>query len=226
MTQQYKDLRRQVKNTKIKISDQDKADLADAGGYNEFRKRNFGRMKLGNDGISIDSLYQELSGQHPELFPDSITHPADQLQTIASALEQTDAQVDNPYHANMDEMAYIVGQDILQSYFDVRSEKPTFADRKAAEVQRVKRTYAQKMSEYKSSIKQKYEQELKTIRKENLDKVQELAKIYRNLSEAQQREQKDYYKSKMDALRNEKTRRWQQCKAETVNRYRRYVKAR
>lgn len=204
LTRQYKDLRNQVKNTKIKISDQDKADLAAAGGYNEFRKRNFGRMKLGNDGISIDSLYQELSGQHPELFPETVTHPADQLMAIASALEQTDAQVDNPYHANMDEMAYIVGQDILQSYFDVRSEKPTFADRKAAEVQRVKRTYTQKMSEYKSSIKQKYEQELKTIRKENLDKVQELAKIYRNLSEAQQREQKDYYKSKMDALRNEK----------------------
>ena len=204
LAQQYKDLRNQIKNTKIKISDQDKADLAAAGGYNEFRKRNFGRMKLGSEGISIDSLYQELSGQHPELFPDSITHPADQLQTIASALEQTDAQVDNPYHANMDEMAYIVGQDILQSYFDVRSEKPTFADRKEAEVQRVKRTYTQKMSEYKSSIKQKYEQELKTIRKENLDKVQELAKSYRNLSEARQREQKDYYKSKMDALRNEK----------------------
>ncbi|MGP8313536.1 hypothetical protein ACG0Z4_21995 [Enterocloster aldenensis] len=204
LAQQYKDLRNQIKNTKIKISDQDKADLAAAGGYNEFRKRNFGRMKLGSEGISIDSLYQELSGQHPELFPDSITHPADQLQTIASALEQTDAQVNNPYHANMDEMAYIVGQDILQSYFDVRNEKPTFADRKAAEVQRVKRTYTQKMSEYKSSIKQKYEQELKTIRKENLDKVQELAKSYRNLSEAQQREQKDYYKSKMDALRNEK----------------------
>lgn len=204
LAQQYKDLRNQIKNTKIKISDQDKADLAAAGGYNEFRKRNFGRMKLGSEGISIDSLYQELSGQHPELFPDSITHPADQLQTIASALEQTDAQVNNPYHANMDEMAYIVGQDILQSYFDVRNEKPTFADRKAAEVQRVKRTYTQKMSEYKSSIKQKYEQELKTIRKDNLDKVQELAKSYRNLSEAQQREQKDYYKSKMDALRNEK----------------------
>lgn len=204
LAQQYKDLRNQIKNTKIKISDQDKADLAAAGGYNEFRKRNFGRMKLGSEGISIDSLYQELSGQHLELFPDSITHPADQLQTIASALEQTDAQVNNPYHANMDEMAYIVGQDILQSYFDARNEKPTFADRKAAEVQRVKRTYTQKMSEYKSSIKQKYEQELKTIRKENLDKVQELAKSYRNLSEAQQREQKDYYKSKMDALRNEK----------------------
>lgn len=204
LAQQYKDLRNQIKNTKIKISDQDKADLAAVGGYNEFRKRNFGRMKLGSEGISIDSLYQELSGQHPELFPDSITHPADQLQTIASALEQTDAQVNNPYHANMDEMAYIVGQDILQSYFDVRSEKPTFADRKAAEVQRVKRTYTQKMSEYKSSIKQKYEQQLKTIRKENIDKIQELAKSYRNLSEAQQREQKDYYKSKMDALRNEK----------------------
>lgn len=204
LTQQYKDLRNQIRNTKINITDQDKADLAVAGGYNEFRRRNFGRMKLGNDGISIDSLYQELSAQHPELFSNEITHPADQLMAIADVLDQTDAQVSNPYHANMDEMAYMVGQDILQSYFDVRQAQPTFADRKAAEVQRVQREYSRKMADYKKSLKQQYISKLEQVRKENGQKIQELSKAYRNLTAAQQREQAEFYREKMDALRNEK----------------------
>lgn len=204
LTQQYKDLRNQIRNTKINITDQDKADLASAGGYNEFRRRNFGRMKLGNDGISIDSFYQELSAQHPELFSEDVTHPADQLMAIADVLDQTDAQVSNPYHANMDEMAYMVGQDILQSYFDVRQAQPTFADRKAAEVQRVQREYTRKMADYKKSLKQQYISKLEQVRKENGQKIQELSKAYRNLTAAQQREQAEFYREKMDSLRNEK----------------------
>lgn len=204
LTQQYKDLRNQIRNTKINITDQDKADLASAGGYNEFRRRNFGRMKLGNDGISIDSFYQELSAQHPELFSEDVTHPADQLMAIADVLDQTDAQVSNPYHANIDEMAYMVGQDILQSYFDVRQAQPTFADRKAAEVQRVQREYTRKMADYKKSLKQQYISKLEQVRKENGQKIQELSKAYRNLTAAQQREQAEFYREKMDALRNEK----------------------
>lgn len=204
LTQQYKDLRNQIRNTKINITDQDKADLASAGGYNEFRRRNFGRMKLGNDGISIDSFYQELSAQHPELFSEDVTHPADQLMAVADVLDQTDAQVSNPYHANMDEMAYMVGQDILQSYFDVRQAQPTFADRKAAEVQRVQREYTRKMADYKKSLKQQYISKLEQVRKENGQKIQELSKAYRNLTAAQQREQAEFYREKMDSLRNEK----------------------
>lgn len=204
LTQQYKDLRNQIRNTKINITDQDKADLASAGGYNEFRRRNFGRMKLGNDGISVDSLYQELSAQHPELFSEDVTHPADQLMAIADALDQTDSQVSNPYHANMDEMAYMVGQDILQSYFDVRQPQPTFADRKAAEVQKVRRDYSQKMREYKNSLKKQYENNLYQVRKENIQEIQKLANAYKNLTAVQQKEQKEYYKKKMDNLRNEK----------------------
>lgn len=204
MTQQYKDVRNQIKNTKIKLSEQDKADMAVSGGYNEFRKRNFGRMKLGNDGIPVDSLYQELSALHPELFPEDITHPADQLVAIADALEQTEIQVQNPYKANLDEMAYMVGQDILQSYFDVRQEKPTFADRKEAEIQKVRREYSQKMREYKNNLKKQYEDNLYRVRRENIQEIQKLANAYKNLTATQQREQKEYYKKKMDDLRNEK----------------------
>ena len=204
LTEHYKDLRKQIKDTKIAITDQDKADLASMGGYNEFRKRYFGKMKMGADGISIDSLYQELQGQYPELFPADVTHPADELVAIASALDQTAPQIKNPYAANMDEMAYMVGQDILSSYFDVRKPSATFADKKEAQMQKLRWQYQQKIRDYKNDLKSKYDESLKQIKKQNLEESARLAEQYKNLTEAERKEQREYYKKRMDDLRNSK----------------------
>lgn len=204
LTEHYKDLRKQIKDTKIAITDQDKADLASVGGYNEFRKRYFGKMKMGADGISIDSLYQELQGQYPELFPADVTHPADELVAIASALDQTAPQIKNPYAANMDEMAYMVGQDILSSYFDVRKPRATFADKKEAQMQKLRWQYQQKIRDYKNDLKSKYDESLKQIKKQNLEESARLAEQYKNLTEAERKEQREYYKKRMDDLRNSK----------------------
>lgn len=204
LTEHYKDLRKQIKDTKIAITDQDKADLASVGGYNEFRKRYFGKMKMGADGISIDSLYQELQGQYPELFPADVTHPADELVAIASALDQTAPQIKNPYAANMDEMAYMVGQDILSSYFDVRKPSATFADKKEAQMQKLRWQYQQKIRDYKNDLKSKYDESLKQIKKQNLEESARLAEQYKNLTEAERKEQREYYKKRMDDLRNSK----------------------
>jgi len=204
LTEHYKGLRKQIKDTKIAITDQDKADLASVGGYNEFRKRYFGKMKMGADGISIDSLYQELQGQYPELFPADVTHPADELVAIASALDQTAPQIKNPYAANMDEMAYMVGQDILSSYFDVRKPSATFADKKEAQMQKLRWQYQQKIRDYKNDLKSKYDESLKQIKKQNLEESARLAEQYKNLTEAERKEQREYYKKRMDDLRNSK----------------------
>lgn len=204
LTEHYKDLRKQIKDTKIAITDQDKADLASVGGYNEFRKRYFGKMKMGADGISIDSLYQELQGQYPELFTADVTHPADELVAIASALDQTAPQIKNPYAANMDEMAYMVGQDILSSYFDVRKPSATFADKKEAQMQKLRWQYQQKIRDYKNDLKSKYDESLKQIKKQNLEESARLAEQYKNLTEAERKEQREYYKKRMDDLRNSK----------------------
>lgn len=204
LTEHYKDLRKQIKDTKIAITDQDKADLASVGGYNEFRKRYFGKMKMGADSISIDSLYQELQGQYPELFPADVTHPADELVAIASALDQTAPQIKNPYAANMDEMAYMVGQDILSSYFDVRKPSATFADKKEAQMQKLRWQYQQKIRDYKNDLKSKYDESLKQIKKQNLEESARLAEQYKNLTEAERKEQREYYKKRMDDLRNSK----------------------
>lgn len=163
LTEQYEDLRRKIRNTKIAITEQDKNDLASAGGYNAFRKQYFGKMKLGKDGISVDTFYQELQSQYPEFFPEEITHPADELMAIGAMLDQTAAQLQNPYHANMDEMAGILGHDIMEAYFDIRSPKATFADKKEAELQAVRMNYHQKMREYKRKLKGKYDEALEQV---------------------------------------------------------------
>lgn len=169
LTEQYKDLRKQIKDTKIMITDQDKADLAATGGYNDFRRKYFGRMSLGKTGISVDSLYQELASQHPDLFDADITHPADQLMQIGNVLDMTQPQIANPYHANIDEMAYHVGQELLQEYQNIRLIPPTFADRKAAELNKVRRQYNEKLESYKQKTESQYSALLNEARRENAD---------------------------------------------------------
>lgn len=202
---QYKDLIKQIRNTKLTISEADKPDLATVDGYTSFRKHNFGRMKLGEGGMSVNSFYtHDLSPSYPELFPPEITHPAEQLIQIATALDILAPQLKNPYAADMDEMSAIVGQEILDEYFNVRKPSPTFADKKQAQIDRLRSQYQQKMRQYKSDLKKQYNDSLKQIYQENLEKSERLAAAYKNLSQAEQKEMKDYYKKQMDDLRNSK----------------------
>lgn len=75
---QYKYIKDHLRETKLTISEQDKADIAD---YDIWRKRAFGTLRIVNEGgLPVDSAYAELREMAPELFPIGITHPADQLQ--------------------------------------------------------------------------------------------------------------------------------------------------
>lgn len=80
--EQYYNLKQDLKNTKLFVPDNVKSSIVD---YNDFGKRNRGNLTLTNDSnnIGIDIKYKELSGQYPELFPDTIINPADQLERIS-----------------------------------------------------------------------------------------------------------------------------------------------
>ena len=173
MSEQYKDTVNKIRNTKISLSDQDKADLTTYGGYNTFRKQYFGRLKLGNNGISIDSLYEELSAEHPEVFKSDVTHPADRLMNVANFLDAVRPTIENPYAANIDEMSCIVGQEILDGYNQIRNEAPTFADRKNMELIKVKDQYQKRLNDYKAKVKADHEAEVQNLRKKIVRDQQE-----------------------------------------------------
>ena len=90
--EQYSDLRTYLRTTKLDTSSV-KADIAD---YNEWRKSHMGSMKLGNDGMQIDSAYQELSDMYPEFFPADIVNPADQLVRMGEVSDKLKKIMENP----------------------------------------------------------------------------------------------------------------------------------
>lgn len=87
---QYKDLRKEISQTRFAVTESDKEEFAD---WAEFRKKNFGKILTAKDGIPIDTKYMELNEEYPEMFPQTITHPGDQLRRIAevrAGIEKTE----------------------------------------------------------------------------------------------------------------------------------------
>lgn len=199
LSEQYKDARKKIKDTKIMITDQDKQDLTEIGGYNDFRKKYFGRMKLGKDGISVNSLYEELTGEYPEMFDVNIANPADRLQQIGNFLDLTQPQIKNPYHANMDEMAYLVGQELLEAYTEIRNPSPTIADRYEAKYQKAKDDYRKRIQAFKDKTVNQYEAIL-------ADKNREIGLLKDN-HERDLMVQKEKYDHKMQQRRDSITKR-------------------
>lgn len=73
-----------LRNTPIKVSEEIKSDIAD---FNDWRKRQFGRLRISEDGRGVDQVYGELSEMAPGFFPEDITNPTDQLERIADVAD-------------------------------------------------------------------------------------------------------------------------------------------
>ena len=95
---QYKDVKTRLRDLKVTLSEADRADIAD---FNDFRRAAFGRLRIANEGgLPVDVAYKEMRQMAPELFPASITHPADQLMQmfeVSKRIEKVARSLDE-YH--------------------------------------------------------------------------------------------------------------------------------
>ena len=73
-----------LRTTPIRVSETVKSDIAD---FNDWRKRQFGRLRISEDGRGVDQVYGELSEMSPGFFPEDITNPTDQLERIADVAD-------------------------------------------------------------------------------------------------------------------------------------------
>ena len=83
--EEMKSVKSEIRNRSIRIDDNLKAQITD---YNDFRKSMFGKLKLSNDGTSIDSLYNELSNAYPYYFNSNINTEADMLYELADFMNK------------------------------------------------------------------------------------------------------------------------------------------
>lgn len=205
MREQYRDVLKRIKNTKIEVPMENRGDFDSEGGYAEFRKKNFGKLTLVNKGTPVDTVYEELTALYPDLFSDEIINPADQMMEIARVVDSIRPTVQNPYHANMDEMAYLVGQEIFQEYFNVRSLEPTRMDKMDADVYEIRMKYHEHMNEYKVKLKAEYEADMAKARREANQKVQELRERYNNLKDINEetKEEKRKLREQMHQMREQ-----------------------
>ena len=169
---EYFALRNYLRTTKINVPKNIHADLDMVGGYNQFRKSNMGRMKLSSsDGASIDTVYQELAQQYPGLFDETAyTNPADQLINMADVLDGIQPIIENPYSSDMEMATRFVASEILESYFDIPQQKPTFADRQQARVETARAAGNRRVAELRESNRQN----IAGIREQNRERISAL----------------------------------------------------
>ena len=101
---QYKDVKTRLRDLKVTLSEADRADIAD---FDDFRRAAFGRLRIANEGgLPVDVAYKEMRQMAPELFPASITHPADQLMQmfeVSKRIEKVARSLDEYHGENAEE---------------------------------------------------------------------------------------------------------------------------
>lgn len=185
MSEQYSALREYAKGTKIKLSEQQKKEIAYYyGSYDKFRRKNFGKIRLSEEGSTLDSLWGEMSELWPEFFePD--THELEQVQTLVNALDTIKPFYENPFYdgsfdMDIDTASYDLAMRLYEEYYDIPELKTLrqkiekeYRDRYDKRVEKIKEQEAAKRHKLSEElIKQKalYEQRTFEDRREWLRK--------------------------------------------------------
>lgn len=151
--QLYPELRDGFKKARLKLTDELKGDIV----YNYDSIPNFKRQMRGALDISekgtqgVDTYYEELKGMYPDLFPDDIINPSDQLQRIAEVAEMLQKHtVKTDFGEDLDEVAYVLGQEMLAQYFAEKGDS----------------THKREVAEIKTEMVKKHQAEMAALRAE------------------------------------------------------------
>lgn len=107
---QYKDLRRSMRETAITLTDTQKQEAANiTGSYGRYRQSLMGSVRLVSEGgTPLDTMWTEWSGQYPELFTPGLNE-GDQVARLAEIKTMFEPKYINEYGENLDAAAADLG---------------------------------------------------------------------------------------------------------------------
>ncbi len=164
-----------LKNTKIKLSEKQKNEVAYYfGSYGKYKNAARGKLNITDDGILLDDLSNEMEEMFGNLMP------SDNSQDLPIALldfinTYRDKTIANDYGYSKEEYLESLANDILSTYF----QTPLFetkADKNEKKFLKAKSKYAEQVAKYRKELaeeKVKHKKEFSAFRKEQVHKNQQ-----------------------------------------------------
>ena len=170
----------------ITLSEKDRADMKD---YNGFRKRNMGWINLTNNGIPVDTAYQELQSLYGEgYFPSDITHPADQLFQIEDIVRNLAPVYESFSTYEIAEMKEYMASDIENEIIDLVMSNAIKTVPQTA-MDKVVEKFEKKMA----GMEKSYQDRLEKMQAENQEKINKIVDRERESRTKAERRIRDYY---------------------------------
>ena len=215
MMREYKELRDVMRTIKISISEEDAANIPD---FKDWKKSQFGRLRIGSDGMGVDTFYQVLTEKYPELFDYSVSHPADQLQAMADvreSMEPIDIMLDSEERSDLVKQA---AQDMIDIAATGKPWK-SWADRKKEtydeQVKRLKQRQKEALRDAVNTQKERSEKKLRQERQKWKERQQKEAEKHKEQLAAEKekhksKEQKQKYNRERKEIKEKigKTHKW------------------
>ena len=190
MFQEYKELRDLMRTTKISISEEDTANIPD---FKDWKKSQFGRLRIAKDGMAVDTFYQVLTEKYPELFDHSISHPADQLQAVADvreSMEPFDILLDSEERSDLIKQA---AQDMIDIAATGKPWK-SWADRKKEtydeQVKRLKQRQKEALRDARQKSKESKEKAVRKVRAKKDEQIKAVRQKGKEKLETEKKKQK------------------------------------
>ena len=175
----YQKLASDIKGRKFVLPEEDRGDLDIEGGYDRFRKKNFGRFMLVNEGgTPVSTAYAELQNAYgTSLLPD-VRNQGDMIRIMADVFDLADPDEINPFSNAMAQAAAEFTNDIIYEVLgeELRQKAPTFADKAKAKQDALKAENKELSKELKAETREANRE--KTRLEKALDKTErQLARV-------------------------------------------------
>ena len=191
-----------LKNTKIRLSEKQKNEVAYYfGSYGKYKNAARGKLNITDDGILLDDLSNEMEEMFGNLMP------SDNSQDLPIALldlvnTYRDKTIANDYGYSKEEYLESLANDILSTYFQTPLLE-TKADKNEKRFLKAKSKHAEQVAKYRKELaeeKVKHKKEFFAFRKEQVHKNQQYrSDLYRDTIQYKAEFRQNYKEEKLKA---------------------------
>ncbi len=198
---EYAQMRKTIRNTTIKVTDEIKKELDYAGGYNQIRLGNFNLISLSTKkGIAADTFFQELAELYPEFFKqEEVNTQGEMILKIVDVLDSIRPDIYNPYGYDLSGYAMDAAYELFDLFQEVQLQKPTFADKYEKKLKKAREKYRDELIELREDAKEKQKKALLRQRDKLSDQYESWKEKYK------ERNKRAWEKAKEEAQRDLET---------------------